>query len=463
MNQIQRVRPASRQAASVAFASLRMIAKPFTIDRVLFRDSSDQLGLITIKFNFGQDRRDLGPFLLGVKMSVGQIGVILLLACIVAILSRRLHLPYSVGLVIAGIGMAVSGLGGGLSLTPDQIYTLLLPPLIFEAALQLKWQPFRDNLAVSLTLAFPGVALTAAIIATGMHFLIGWSWLGAAMFGVLIAATDPVSVIAAFKEMKVEPRLSLLVESESLINDGAAAVGFAVVVAIAHGSGIHASDIAGSLLWMVFGGVAVGVVSAGAVLLVAGRTEDHLVEITLTTIAAYGSFLFAEHLHMSGVLAALAAGLVVGNVGWMGSISDDGREYALSFWEYAAFLANSVVFILIGGNEASQAAGLFTFPAAVAVVLVLVGRIAAVYPLCALFSRTALKVDPRYQHVLVWGGLRGALALALALAVPDSVAEKADIIIAAFAVVAFSIFVQGLTIPVLLRVLRIKRLPPEGG
>jgi CPA1 family monovalent cation:H+ antiporter len=384
-------------------------------------------------------------------MSVSQLGLILVVACVVAIASRRFRLPYSVGLVAAGVGLALLGGSMNVTVSPDLIYTVLLPPLIFEAALQLKWRPFRDDLPVTVTLAFPGVLLAGAIIAAGMHLVAGWGWLASALFGALIAATDPVSVVAAFKEMKVESRLSLLVESESLLNDGAAAVAFAILVSIAHGAGVQGTAVAGSLLWMVCGGVAAGALVAGAALLVAGRTDDHLVEITLTTIAAYGSFLLAEHFHMSGVLAALAAGLVVGNVGWTGwmgcSISISGREHLLSFWEYAAFLANSIVFILIGVHEANQASRLFTPAAALAIGLVLIGRIAAVYPLCAVFAGSGLKVDLRHQHVLVWGGLRGALALALALAIPDSVPEKSAIIVSAFAVVAFSIFAQGLTMP----------------
>lgn len=242
-------------------------------------------------------------------MPANQIGLVLLVACIVAMLSRKLRLPYSVGLVIAGIGMAVLDRAFKLSVAPDLIYTVLLPPLIFQAALQLKWRPFRDNLLVTLTLGFPGVAVTGAVVAVGMHFAIGWAWLSSALFGALIAATDPVSVIAAFKEMNVEPRLSMLVESECLLNDGATAVVFAMLVAVAHGSGLYATAIVGSLLWMVLGGLAVGVAVAGALLLLASRTEDNLVEITLTTIAAYGSFLTAEYFHMSGVLASLTAGL----------------------------------------------------------------------------------------------------------------------------------------------------------
>ncbi len=390
-------------------------------------------------------------------MSVSQLGLVLVVACIVAIVSRRLRLPYSVGLVAAGVGLALIGGAIHLVATPDLVYAGLLPPLIFEAALQLKWRPFRDDLPVTVTLAFPGVLITGVVIAAGMHLVAGWGWLGSALFGALIAATDPVSVIGAFKETKAQPRLSLLIESESLLNDGAAAVAFSILVAIAHGAPLHLDAVAGSLVWMVFGGLAVGVLSAGVALLVAGRTDDHLVEITLTTIAAYGSFLLAEHLHMSGVLSTLAAGLVIGNVGWTGwmgcQISAAGRDHVVAFWEYAAFLANSIVFILIGGYEASQASRLFTTAAALAIGLALVGRIAAIYPLCTLFTPTRAKVALRYQHILVWGGMRGALALALALAIPPSVREKGDIIVAAFAVVAFSIFAQGLTMPWLIRAL----------
>lgn len=380
-----------------------------------------------------------------------DLGLILLVASVVAMASRRMRLPYSVGLVAAGILLALAPINIGMPLSPASIFTILLPPLIFEAALQIRWPPFRRELPVILMLAFVGVALAAALVAAGMHTIVGWGWIGAAMFGVLIAATDPVSVIAAFKEMKVEPRLSLLVEAESLLNDGAAAVGFTVLVAIAGGPAVDLAAITGLLLWKVLGGVIVGGGVAGGLLLLAGRTEDHLVEITLTTIAAYGAFLIAERFEASGVLASLAAGMVVGNIGWQGYISQSGREHVISFWEYAAFLANSLVFILIGLHEAHEALGLLTRTAAAAIVFVLLGRAAAVYLLCPIFSWSRLAIKQSYQHILVWGGLRGALALVLALTLPDTVAERQEIIIAAFAVVAFSIFVQGLTMAPLIR------------
>jgi Sodium/hydrogen exchanger family len=190
---------------------------------------------------------------------------------------------------------------------------------------------------------------------------------------------------------------------------------------------------------------------AGGLLLLAGRTNDHLVEITLTTIAAYGSFLIAERVETSGVLASLTAGMVVGNIGWRGYISESGRSHVLSFWQYAAFLTNSIVFIVIGLHEAAPGRRLLTQTALIAIALVLLGRVAAVYPLSAIFNRSSLAVHIRYQHILVWGGLRGALSLVLALTLPANLPEREEIIVAAFAVVAFSIFVQGLTMPPLIR------------
>jgi CPA1 family monovalent cation:H+ antiporter len=198
--------------------------------------------------------------------------------------------------------------------------------------------------------------------------------------------------------------------------------------------------------------VLIGLAISGLALLIAGKTDDHLVEMTLTTIAAYSSFLVAEHFRASGVIAAMAAGLLVGNACTRGYISEEDQPLVLSFWEYVAFLANSLIFILIGMNTANQPLKeLGSVTAMTAVGFVLLSRIGAIYPLALFFHRSRWRLPMPYQHGLCWGGLRGALALALALAVPSSVPERGAIIIAAFVVVASSILVQGLTMPRLLR------------
>ena len=377
--------------------------------------------------------------------------LLLLVACLIAMLSRRLGLPYIVGLVVAGFLIALLPTIPEVPLSRELIFNFLLPPLVFEAALQLDWRRFRGDLPLTLTLAFFGVAIAATIVATGMHYVVGWSWIGSALFGVLIAATDPVSVIAAFREMNCEPRVSMVVESESLLNDGVAAVGFAILSGIAAGASPGAESVIPAFLWTLGGGMLIGLLVSSAILLIVGRTTDQLVEITLTAIAAYGSFLVAEHFHASGIISALSAGLMIGNLGER-ALSDEGRDRIDHTWEFFAFLANSIIFILIGMNVADQPIHTIGFAAAaVAIVLVLAGRGLSIYPLAALFRLSRWRLPASYQHTLFWGGLRGALALALSLAVPATVPERILIILTAFIVVGFSILVQGMTMPVLIR------------
>jgi CPA1 family monovalent cation:H+ antiporter len=395
-------------------------------------------------------------------VSLAPLGVLLLVACLIAMLTRRLGLPYIVGLVAAGFLIALLPESPNLPLSRELIFNVLLPPLVFEAALQLDWRRFRDELPLTLTLAFAGVAVATVVVAAGMHWLVGWSWIGAALFGALIAATDPVSVIAAFREMDCLPRVSMVVEAESLLNDGVAAVAFAVLSAVAVGASPSAANIAPAFLWTLGGGIVIGVAVSAAILLIVGRTDDPLVEITLTTIAAYASFLIAERFHASGIISALAAGLMTGSIGPARVFSTHGRDRVRWAWEFFAFLANSIVFILIGMNVASQPIHRLGSAAAVAaILLVLAGRALSIYPLSALFIASRWRLRPAFQHTLFWGGLRGALALALALAVPVQVPERNAIILTAFVVVAFSILVQGLTMPWLINRLKLARRPAQ--
>jgi len=272
----------------------------------------------------------------------------LLIAGIVAMLTRRLRVPYSVGLVLTGLILSFFPFFAEVPFTKELIFNVFLPPLVFEAALQIHWKELRRELPVILMLATVGVCLSWSVTALGMRYLAGWEWMSALFFGALIAATDPVSVIATFKEAKIQGRLRLLVEAESLFNDGTAAVAFGVVFAAATGGTLSASGVVKTLVMTVAGGMLCGGLMAGALLLLAGRTEDHLVEIAFTTVAAYGSFFLAEYFHFSGVLACLTAGLVVGNIGPLGAISPRGREAVTAFWEYFGFVANSLIFMDIG-------------------------------------------------------------------------------------------------------------------
>ena len=382
---------------------------------------------------------------------LSQLGFLLFVSALVAMLTRRLHLPYTVGLVLAGMALYFSHVYIKWHLTKDLIFSVFLPPLVFEAALFIHWRDFKKELPVVTLLATAGVVVAAAVTAFGMHYGLAWDWGSAVVFGVLISATDPVSVIATFKESKAHGRLRMLIESESLLNDGTAAVAFVAVLGVLAGAHETVYSIGGALIVTIVGGILIGGIIAYLFMLLAGRTPDYLVEITFTTLVAYGSFFVAEHFRCSGVLAALTAGLVVGNFRSSGSISAAGRHALGPFWEYVAFVANSLIFLLIGAQEAQQHFKGLWVPVLLAIGLVTLGRAAAVYPLCAVFFRTRFKVDMRHQHVLFWGGLRGALALALSLSLPEDLPRRDVIVVITFAVVAFSVFAQGLTITPLMR------------
>jgi monovalent cation:H+ antiporter, CPA1 family len=279
----------------------------------------------------------------------------LVVAILVAIIARRLHLPYTVGLVVTGIGLAMAGLDTAAMLTHDFIFEVILPPLLFEAALSIHWRELRRDILPVVVLSTLGVVVSAVVVAAGLVEFLAWPVGSALVFGVLIAATDPIAVLAMFKDTGIKGRLLLLVETESLFNDGVAAVLFALAFTWAQATSteLTTATMAAALVLMTGGGIFVGIACGGAAIALAGRTSDRLVEATLTSVAAYGSFLLAESFHFSGVLATVAAGLLMGNLGVLregeerNRFSSDGRSFVVSLWEFAAFIANSLIFLLI--------------------------------------------------------------------------------------------------------------------
>lgn len=382
--------------------------------------------------------------------------LLLAIAVVVAIAARRLRLPYTVGLVLVGIAIALANVRIGTALTHDFIFFVILPPLLFEAALALRWRDLWADAGILAVLSTLGTVIAAGVVGFGVALLLHWPLPVAFVFGALIAATDPVAVIAMFKDNRVTGRLRTLLEAESLFNDAAAAILFSIAVGFASPSGgADASILSGHLLVVIGGGILIGAASGVFTILLAGRTNEHSVEVALTVLAAYGSFLAAEQVGASGILATVVSGLVVGNLGVFSErndLSKKAKEFALAFWEFAAFLANSMVFPLIGvAIGATEFAPETLFGLTAVIVLVLIARALTVYPLSFAFAATQQKVAMAHQHVLWWGGLRGALALALALSLPNAMPYRGEIVVTTFGVVAFSIIVQGLTMPLLLR------------
>src|ERR1043165_2459181 len=200
-------------------------------------------------------------------MKIETIELLLLIAAVVAMLARRLRIPYSIGLVLAGIALALGPFAPTIQITKQLLFTTLLPPLIFEAAFQIRWPELKREMRVVLLLATVGVAISACATAAGMHYAVSWPWQAAIVFGILIAATDPVSVIAMFKDAKVHGRTRLLVEAESLLNDGTAAAAFTIALAFAAGEATGTSAVVKTFAFVVFGSILCGALTGGAALL----------------------------------------------------------------------------------------------------------------------------------------------------------------------------------------------------
>lgn len=365
--------------------------------------------------------------------------MIFLVASIVAIVGRRFRIPYTVGLVITGL---VIGLRSDLSLeiSPRVFLSLFLPPLLFEAAFHLNFERLRQNLGTVVFLAVPGVILNMLFVGFVVHWGGGLDLPIAIVFGSLIAATDPVAVVGIFRKLGAPKRLEVLLEGESLLNDGTAIVMFNLaLVAVAAGSFDLAEGVT-SFIRVAGGGLIIGLLFGWLFARATSLIDDHLVETTLTTLVAFGSFFVAEDLlHFSGVLAVVAAGIVSGNVGPQG-MSPTTKIVVFNFWEYAAFAANSAVFLLIGlQTDITQLLENWK-PILWAIAAVLLSRAFVIY----IFSRLISRMETRWRHVLFWGGLRGAISLALALSLPLTLGDsRGPIITMTFGVVLFSIIVQG--------------------
>jgi CPA1 family monovalent cation:H+ antiporter len=385
--------------------------------------------------------------------------LLLVLATSVAIATTRLRVPYTVALVGAGLVLGPLQLIEPPHLTRELLFFVFLPGLLFEAAYHLEYADFRRHVLPIGALAVPGVVaaagLTALVItplAGSLHLATGFGWAEGLAFGAIIAATDPIAVVALFKKLGAPRELGVLMEGESLLNDGTSIVVFTLIVAAAAGGSVHAGQLVLDFAVTVGGGALLGIGVGLAVAEVMKRIDDPMIEITLTTIAAYGSFVAAEHFHVSGVIATVAAGMLCGNYAATRGMTPSTRISVETFWEYVAFALNSLVFLLIGFEvHVGDMLGAW-LPILVAYLAVLLSRGVVAGGVSALLRARGRPMPWRWTAVLWWGGLRGGISMVLALSLAPDFPHRDLLVTMTFGVVTLVILAHGLTVsPLLVR------------
>jgi CPA1 family monovalent cation:H+ antiporter len=370
---------------------------------------------------------------------------------LVALVSSRLRLPYTAALVLVGLVISALPIHESLQLSPELAVTVLLPGLVFEAAYRLDGDELRRAFGGVALLAVPGVLVTAAVVASILNFATGLPLNEAFLVGAIVSATDPVAVVSTMRRLSAPPRLVTLVDAESLFNDGTAALVFVVALAALGSQPPTLADNTVQLVVGLVGSVAIGALAGFFISRTLKATSDHLIELTLTLLAAYGTYLVADLLHQSGIIASVVAGIVLGTYGRREGLSRHAQEAIDVVWEFLAYVLTGAAFLLVGLAIPLGVLAAAAISIAWGVVAVFIGRAIVVYGMLGGASRLGRRIGHvrplplSWLHVMNWTGLRGAVATALALSIPEGTPDRELLQGIAFGIVLFTLVVQGTT------------------
>ena len=380
--------------------------------------------------------------------------LILSVAALVAILVKRIHVPYTTALVLMGVAVSFLPIEMDVHLSKELVLLIVLPPLLFQGALHMELESLKKNLIPVASLAVPGLIVATFLVGTMLHYALGMPWLKGLLFGAMVAATDPISVLAIFREVGAPKRLKALMEGESLFNDGTSVVLFAALFAVLYqGAEPSVPAIAGDFLKVCLGGAVIGLAFGFLCYRLMKGLDDHLLEVTLTVVLVFESFLFAEMFHLSGVIAVVVAGLIIGNYGKLFSMSKQTIDTIDNFWEVVDFLINAVLFVLIGFEMKAYVGDLTSYilPGVLIIGIVLLARALTVYPVYYFTSKTRQAFPFSWAHIMLWGGLKGSIPIALVLGLPRDVAFRAEFLVFTAILVFFSLVVQSMTMEPLVK------------
>jgi CPA1 family monovalent cation:H+ antiporter len=393
---------------------------------------------------------------------------LLLIALTVILLTRRLSVPYTLGLVVVGLIISLLNILPNIHLDSAVVLFVFLPALIFEGSWSISLQRLCQNWTTIFLLVVPGLLLELLLIAVPLYFLTRLGWEEALLLSAILSPTDPVAVLSFFKQLKADENIANIIEGESLFNDGVAGSLYQTFLVLVLAS-VQGQPLSAGQAWLeglktfsleAGGGVVIGLASGFLVSRIVKYIDDPLIETTITIVTAYGVYLLADALGTSGIIALIVAALILGSYGRSIGMSEATSQAVDNFWTVIAFLANALLFLLVGAQLnpiyflSSSAASSFLLVAGLTIAAVLLARFVMVILLPIKAPPAPGTFLPAQRFVIFWSGLRGALSLALVLALPRNVPTREYLVFSTYAVVFFSLLVQGFSLRFIL-----KRLP----